>query len=75
MDSPPYLSACWSSPHHYQYFSYTALVDCQVEILELYCCYNHDIPSLPEPIFMNVVGSIKAYFVNISPQKYESCII
>jgi hypothetical protein len=30
LHSPPHLSACWSSPHHYPYFSYSASEDCHV---------------------------------------------
>jgi hypothetical protein len=29
LHSPPHLSACWSSPHHYQYF-YSSSEDCHV---------------------------------------------
>jgi hypothetical protein len=30
LHSPPHLSAYWSSPRHYQYFSYLASADCQL---------------------------------------------
>jgi hypothetical protein len=30
LHSPPHLSACWSSPHHHPYFSYSASEDCHV---------------------------------------------
>jgi hypothetical protein len=30
LHSPPHLSACWSSPLHYPYFSYSASEDCHV---------------------------------------------
>jgi hypothetical protein len=30
LHSPPHLSACWSSPRHYPYFSYSTSEDCHV---------------------------------------------